>query len=270
MSTTLLGSTIPRRLIAVVIAAMFGLTLAVNPLSASKADAAVPSLAGGAVIASPVKARMSSEFGMRYHPVLRTWRLHAGIDFAAPCGTPVRAAAGGTIVSARRAGVYGNRVVITHGVQRGVVLTTTYNHLSRFAVRRGKVTRGRIVGYVGTTGLSTGCHLHFETRQNGTPVNPRLWLSNNTAFTKTVQRAVHITADGVWGPVTQTATNAVIARNLRSVRYLQARVGVAQNGVWGAKAQATWVVTIKRLQTAIGVPADGEWGPRSRAAWASK
>jgi murein DD-endopeptidase MepM/ murein hydrolase activator NlpD len=266
MSTTLLGSTMPRRLLAIVIAAMFGLILAVNPLSAPKAEAAGPS---GAVIVSPVTARVSSEFGMRFHPILHIWRLHAGMDFAAPCGTPVRAAAAGTISSAGWAGGYGNRVVITHGIQRGVVLTTTYNHLSRFAVTGGKVAPRRIIGYVGTTGSSTGCHLHFETRQNGTPVNPRIWFSN-TAFTQTIQRAVRITADGVWGPATTTATNAVITRNLSNVRYLQARVGVAQNGVWGATAQAAWVVTIKRLQAAIGVPADGEWGPRSRAAWAAK
>lgn len=179
MSTTLRDSTMPKRMLAVLVAAMFGLTLAVNPVSAPKAEAAVSARLAtrpATVASMPVSARISSEFGMRYHPVLRRWRLHAGMDFAAPCGTPVRAAAAGTIISAGWAGGYGNRLVISHGVQKGVNLTTAYAHLSRFAVRGGKVARGRIVAYSGTTGLSTGCHLHFETRQNGRPVNPRRWL----------------------------------------------------------------------------------------------
>jgi hypothetical protein len=273
MSTTLLGSTMPRRLVAVLVAAMFGLTLAVNPVSPPKADAAaVPARLGAAVLVAslPVSARVSSEFGMRYHPVLRTWRLHAGIDFAARCGTPVRAAAAGTVISAGWAGGYGYRVIITHGRQRGVILTTTYNHLSRFVVRGGRVARGRIIAYSGATGLVTGCHVHFETRQNGTPVNPRRWLrfGHNIALTKSVQKAVRVTADGVWGRATQTAATAVITRNLRNVRYLQAKVGVKRDGVWGRNSQVARVATIKRLQAAIGVRADGAWGPRSRTAWA--
>ncbi|NMM33370.1 MAG: M23 family metallopeptidase, partial [Phycicoccus sp.] len=74
-------------------------------------------------------------------------------------------------------GAYGNRLVIDHGLQGGAVdLTTTYNHLTSFVVASGHVARGQLVAYSGTTGTSTGCHLHFETRQDGTPVNPRLWL----------------------------------------------------------------------------------------------
>jgi Peptidase family M23 len=271
MSSTLLGSTMPRRLVAVLIAAMFGLTLAVNPNSAPKADAAVSARLGASallVASLPVNARLSGEFGMRYHPVQHIWRLHAGLDFAAPCGTPVRAAAGGTVISSGWAGGYGNRVVISHGWQRGVFLTTTYNHLSRFAVRRGPVARSQIIAYAGSTGLSTGCHLHFETRQNGTPVNPRRWLGHNNALTKSVQRAVRVAADGVWGRSTQIAATVVITRNLRYVRYLQARVGVKPDGVWGRRSQVARVAAIKRLQAAIGVTADGAWGPRSRTAWA--
>ena len=127
----------------------------------------------------PSNAPVSSEFGMRFHPVLRIWRLHAGIDFAANCGSPVYAAAGGDVIMATpvsQSGGYGNRLVIDHGLQRGVDLTTTYNHLSSFVVTGGHVGRGQLVAYSGTTGLSTGCHLHFETRQDGTPVNPRLWF----------------------------------------------------------------------------------------------
>jgi murein DD-endopeptidase MepM/ murein hydrolase activator NlpD len=119
---------------------------------------------------------ISSEFGMRFHPILHYWRLHAGMDFAVPCGTPVHAAAGGTVVSAGWAGGYGQRVVINNGWQRGVGLSTTYNHLSRIVAHGGHVNRGELIGYSGTTGSSTGCHLHFETYENGVPENPRRWL----------------------------------------------------------------------------------------------
>lgn len=119
---------------------------------------------------------ISSEFGMRYHPILHYWRLHAGMDFAVACGTPVHAAAGGTIVSAGWGGGYGNRVVIDNGYQRGVGLSTTYNHLSRIVQHGGHVNRGELIGYSGTTGSSTGCHLHFETYENGVPKDPRRWL----------------------------------------------------------------------------------------------
>lgn len=127
----------------------------------------------------PVAAPVSSEFGMRNDPVLEFFQLHAGIDFAAGCGTPVYAAAAGDVIMAvpeSASGGYGNQLVIDHGLQGGVDLTTTYNHLNSFVVTGGPVSRGQLIAYVGTTGLSTGCHLHFETRDDGTPVNPRLWL----------------------------------------------------------------------------------------------
>lgn len=119
---------------------------------------------------------VSSEFGQRFHPILHIWRLHAGIDFAAPCGTPLHAAATGEVISAGVAGGYGNRIMVSHGQVRNVSLVTAYNHLSRITVSSGPVTRGQIIGYTGTTGTSTGCHLHFETYENGTPLNPRRWL----------------------------------------------------------------------------------------------
>jgi murein DD-endopeptidase MepM/ murein hydrolase activator NlpD len=121
-------------------------------------------------------AYISSEFGRRFHPVLHYWRLHAGMDFAVACGTPVHAAAAGSVVSAGSAGGYGNRIVVNHGLVRGVSLSTTYNHLSRILAHGGHVRRGELIGYSGTTGTSTGCHLHFETYDDGTPVNPRRWL----------------------------------------------------------------------------------------------
>jgi murein DD-endopeptidase MepM/ murein hydrolase activator NlpD len=127
----------------------------------------------------PVDGPVSSPFGPRFDPIMQVWMLHAGIDFAVDCGTPVYAAADGDVVlttPTSESGGYGNRLVIDHGLQRGVDLTTTYNHLSSFVVTGGHVHRGQLVAYSGTTGYSTGCHLHFETRENGVPVDPRLWL----------------------------------------------------------------------------------------------
>jgi murein DD-endopeptidase MepM/ murein hydrolase activator NlpD len=127
----------------------------------------------------PVNGPVSSEFGPRFDPIMQVWRLHAGIDFAVDCGSPVYAAAGGDVIlttPTSESGGYGNRLVIDHGLQRGVDLTTTYNHLTSFVVTGGHVDRGQLVAYSGTTGFSTGCHLHFETREDGIPVDPRLWL----------------------------------------------------------------------------------------------
>jgi murein DD-endopeptidase MepM/ murein hydrolase activator NlpD len=135
-----------------------------------------PAPSSGAFLSRPSEGWISSEFGMRYHPILHYWRLHAGRDFAANCRTPIRAAAGGTVISAGWGGGYGNRIMIDHGIVRGVDLVTTYNHMSRYAVRGGHVSRGQIIGYVGTTGSSTGCHLHFETYEDGVPKDPRRWL----------------------------------------------------------------------------------------------
>ncbi len=137
---------------------------------------------GGGVPASngffgyPSSGPVSSGFGMRYHPILHISRMHTGTDFAAGCGTPVYAAADGEVISAGWAGGYGNRVIIDHGMVGGVSLATTYNHLSRIARGGGSVRRGQVVGYVGTTGLSTGCHLHFEALADGGYVNPMRYL----------------------------------------------------------------------------------------------
>jgi murein DD-endopeptidase MepM/ murein hydrolase activator NlpD len=119
---------------------------------------------------------VSSEFGMRFHPILHYWRLHSGRDYAVPCGTPVYAAAPGDIISAGWGGGYGNRIVIDHGYISGVGLASTYNHLTRFVRTGGHVSRGQLIAYSGTTGTSTGCHLHFETLENGSFVDPRKWL----------------------------------------------------------------------------------------------
>ena len=135
-----------------------------------------PVTSSGGFLSRPSEGWISSEFGMRYHPILHYWRLHAGRDYAADCKTPIRAAASGTIISAGWGGGYGNRIEIDHGIVRGVDLVTAYNHMSRYAVRGGHVSRGQVIGYVGTTGSSTGCHLHFETYEDGVPKDPRRWL----------------------------------------------------------------------------------------------
>lgn len=134
---------------------------------------------GTGVLAAPTNGSVTSEYGLRFHPIWKTWRMHAGRDYAAGCGAPVYAAADGRIISALppgSTGGYGNQIVIDHGVKDGVSLATTYNHMESFAVRSGSVKKGDVIGYEGTTGSSTGCHLHFEVRENGTAVDPRGWL----------------------------------------------------------------------------------------------
>ncbi len=132
---------------------------------------------GGGFLSRPVNGPVTSEFGMRFHPIFLIYKLHTGTDFGVECGTPVYAAAAGTVLSAGWGGAYGNRIMVDHGIQRGADLVTTYNHLTSFAVGRGQqVGRGQLVGYVGTTGASTGCHLHFETLVDGSFTNPRGWL----------------------------------------------------------------------------------------------
>ena len=122
-------------------------------------------------------ARISSQYGYRIHPILGYRKLHAGTDFAAPCGTPITAAADGTVVTAGWGGGFGNLVVVAHGDIGGSSLATAYAHQSRLAVSAGQqVSRGQVIGYIGTTGSSTGCHLHLETRVVGTPVNPMRYL----------------------------------------------------------------------------------------------
>jgi len=127
-------------------------------------------------LAWPAHGPITSPFGIRVHPITGVRKLHTGTDLGIPCGTPVHAAREGTVLSAGFDTAYGFRTVVTHGVVNGALLTTTYNHLSSFVATGGHVNRGQLVAYSGTTGFSTGCHLHFETRQDGTPVNPRNWL----------------------------------------------------------------------------------------------
>jgi murein DD-endopeptidase MepM/ murein hydrolase activator NlpD len=124
----------------------------------------------------PVRGPVTSGFGWRVHPIFHVRRFHSGIDIAAAYGTPIHAADGGRVIFAGSGGMlygYGNVIVIDHG--RG--LSTLYAHQSRFAVAAGAlVRRGQVIGYVGSTGFSTGPHLHFEVRVNGVPVDPMGYL----------------------------------------------------------------------------------------------
>lgn len=132
---------------------------------------------GGSGLSYPVSAPITSPYGMRFHPVLHRWKLHDGTDFGAGCGTPVHASAGGRVIARYYNSGYGNRVLISHGWMSGKSTVTAYNHLSGYAVQVGEqVSRGETVGYVGTTGYSTGCHLHFMVYRNGSTVDPMLFL----------------------------------------------------------------------------------------------
>jgi murein DD-endopeptidase MepM/ murein hydrolase activator NlpD len=124
------------------------------------------------LLKTPVSgARLTSGFGMRRHPLLGYSKMHTGVDFGVPHGTPIRAAGAGTVELAGRNGAYGITVQIKHGGK----YQTLYAHMSKLAsgIRRGsKVNQGQIIGYVGSTGRSTGPHLHYEVRVNDQPVNP--------------------------------------------------------------------------------------------------
>ncbi len=114
--------------------------------------------------------RIASGFGTRIDPVYKVPKFHAGLDFAAPIGTPIYATADGVVTDAGyNAGGYGNRVIIDDGYG----YETLYGHMYKIKARVGqKVKRGEVIGYVGSTGKSTGPHCHYEVHRNGTPVDP--------------------------------------------------------------------------------------------------
>ena len=114
-------------------------------------------------------ARLTSGFGMRFHPLLAYSRMHQGVDFGAPSGSPIMAAASGIVAYAAPHGGHGNYVSLRHNKE----LVTGYAHMSRFAVEPGqRVNQGQVIGYVGSTGISTGPHLHYEVWLRGRPVSP--------------------------------------------------------------------------------------------------
>lgn len=152
--------------------------------AAAAAGQAGPMLGDGGPVSSngflnyPVNGPVTSPFGWRIHPIYGYRSLHDGIDFGVACGTPIRAAAAGTVLERYFQTAWGNRVIIDHGFHHGVGLATITNHMNAPAiVAPGQhVRRGQIVGYVGTTGWSTGCHLHFTVMANGVAVDPMNWF----------------------------------------------------------------------------------------------
>jgi murein DD-endopeptidase MepM/ murein hydrolase activator NlpD len=127
-------------------------------------------LLGGGVLTSP--------YGYRINPVWGYWGLHDGDDFAAPCGTPEVAVQSGRVVSEYYSSVWGNRLFLDLGYIDGHNFTVIYNHMARYAVGVGAiVTRGQVVGYEGTTGWSTGCHIHFTVMRDGVAVDPMHYIA---------------------------------------------------------------------------------------------
>jgi murein DD-endopeptidase MepM/ murein hydrolase activator NlpD len=125
----------------------------------------------------PVPPRITSPFGMRFHPVLHYWKLHDGTDFGARCGKPIRAPRAGRVAERYYNAGYGKRLMIDHGYIDGRYVTTGYNHASRYIVHVGqRVRKGQVIGYVGSTGFSTGCHLHLMVWLNGRLRNPMTWF----------------------------------------------------------------------------------------------
>jgi len=138
-----------------------------------KVAASTGVIRGTGVFVFPVNGRITSGFGYRRHPILGSSRLHAGVDFGAPTGTTIYAADSGRVIFSGWYGGYGNTVIVDHGGG----ITTLYAHSSRLFVSVGQsVSQGQAISAVGSTGLSTGPHLHFEVRQNGSPVNPMAYL----------------------------------------------------------------------------------------------
>jgi murein DD-endopeptidase MepM/ murein hydrolase activator NlpD len=125
----------------------------------------------------PVAGPVTSAYGMRFHPLLKVWKLHDGTDFAATCGTTIRAPYAGVVTRAFFNPAYGNRLFVSHGRVDGVRVETAFNHAARYLVRPGqRVSRGQVIGEVGSSGLSTGCHLHLMVWLNGRLSNPMSWL----------------------------------------------------------------------------------------------
>lgn len=126
-------------------------------------------LHGGSGLVNLLGGRVTSPYGMRKHPITGIWKLHDGVDIGAACGTRVPAFAAGTVTFAGAKGAYGNQVQVRHDGRHA----TSYSHLSVIGVHVGqRLAKGAVVGLVGSTGSSTGCHLHFMSIVDGHPVNP--------------------------------------------------------------------------------------------------
>lgn len=189
---------------------------------------------GGDGFVTPVQGTLTSKFGPRHHPILKTVRLHGGVDWAAPTGTPIVSALDGTVNYVGPGGGYGNVVYVDHAGG----LQSRYAHMNRFetGLRKGQQVRaGEVIGYVGTTGRSTGPHLHFEFRQNGTPVDP--FTVNPSAPTTTIAT----------GPASG-AVNALVDQIIRveSAGNANARNPLSTATGLGQFIESTW---IRMMQT---------------------
>jgi murein DD-endopeptidase MepM/ murein hydrolase activator NlpD len=162
-------------------------------------------------LSSPMAfSRVTSGFAMRFHPIMKSWRAHKGIDYGAPKGTPIRAVGSGTVEFAGWQNGYGNAVELRHGNGK----STFYAHMSRIDVRKGqRVEQGQHVGAVGSTGWSTGPHLHFEFRVNGDHQDPRQLLrsAETVALAPSLRPQFAQQAQGV-------KTQLAIAQSLRGRR----------------------------------------------------
>ncbi|USO00530.1 MAG: M23 family metallopeptidase [Alphaproteobacteria bacterium] len=124
------------------------------------------------VLRKPVEGRVSSNYGLRVHPIFKDLRMHTGIDYAAKLGTPIYAVADGVVVKAERHRTYGNYVEIMHPSSRGKICSG-YAHMTKLVLAKNqKVKQGDVIGYVGSTGIATGAHLHHEMKVDGKFVNP--------------------------------------------------------------------------------------------------
>lgn len=178
-------------------------------------------------LVAPVPGRLTSHFGRRRHPILGFVRMHAGLDFAAAYGTPIVAVTDGRVAGAGRMGGCGNAVRLNHGG----ALQTRYCHMSRIAVGPGQaVRRGQVIGYVGSTGLSTGAHLHYEMYRNGASVNPaevsfvtRAQLSGGelARFRQSLAVLKDVAPGAALGSLTPTAAEAAEEQSRREIDRLE-------------------------------------------------
>lgn len=149
--------------------------------AAARRRAAQAARGNGAVVAdgflmAPVAGSVTSPFGYRAHPIFKYWGLHDGIDYAAACGQPLWASAAGVVTSMYYSDVYGYRLFVDVGGAGGKGVTLVYNHAAGYSVDVGdRLRRGQVIGSVGNSGWSTGCHLHFTVLANGNPVDPGDW-----------------------------------------------------------------------------------------------
>ncbi|PUA81041.1 M23 family metallopeptidase [Nocardioides currus] len=153
--------------------------IAARALARARAAAAASGRAAPTtgLLQRPVPGSVTSPFGWRTHPIYGYWGLHDGTDFGVSCGEPMVAAEDGRVISSYYSDVYGNRLIIDNGALAGAGIATIYNHASSYTVGVGaQVKRGDVIGYVGSTGWSTGCHLHFTVMSNGKAVDPANYL----------------------------------------------------------------------------------------------